>query len=158
MAQVDATLGGGIPRETITEVSGPSTTGKTSFALCTLASITQLGNACAWVDVSDALSPETAAASGVELRRLLWLRMSEEQRPKRTDKPWSRLERAFKATDLLSQTGGFAAVVLDMSDVLPQHTQPHHSDARKVYPRRWHAPEPRRGYQRESVSRACSVS
>jgi len=123
MAEVDAMLGGGIPRGTITEVSGPFSTGKTSFALCTLASITQLGNACAWVDVSDALSPETAAASGVELRRLLWLRMSAERRTKLTDKPWSRLEQALKATDLILQTGGFAAVVLDMSDVLPQHTQ-----------------------------------
>src|SRR6202789_1044201 len=122
MAEVDAMLGGGIPRGTITEVSGPSSTGKTSFALCTLASITQLGNACAWVDVSDALSPETAVASGVELRRLLWLRMSAERRTKLSDKPWSRLEQALKATDLLLQTGGFAAIVLDMSDVLPQHT------------------------------------
>jgi hypothetical protein len=123
MAEVDAMLSGGIPRGAITEVSGPSSTGKTSFALCTLATITQLGNACAWVDVSDALSPEAAAASGVELRRLLWLRMSAERRTKLTDKPWSRLEQALKATDLLLQTGGFAAVVLDMSDVLPQHTQ-----------------------------------
>jgi recA bacterial DNA recombination protein len=123
MAEVDAMLGGGIPRGTITEVSGPSSTGKTSFALCTLASITQLGNACVWVDVSDALSPETAAASGVELRRLLWLRMSAERRTKLADKPWSRLEQALKATDLVLQTGGFAAVVLDMSDVLSQHTQ-----------------------------------
>src|SRR5271170_3129596 len=122
MAEVDTMLGGGIPRGTITEVSGPSSTGKTSFALCTLASITQLGNACAWVDVSDALSPETAAASGVELRRLLWLRMSAERRTKLADKPWSRLEQALKATDLLLQAGGFAAIVLDMSDVLPQHT------------------------------------
>jgi len=123
MAEVDAMLSGGIPRGTITEVSGPSSTGKTSFALCTLASITQLGNACAWVDVSDALSPETAAASGVELRRLLWLRMSAERRMKLADKPWFRLEQALKATDLVLQTGGFAVVVLDMSDVLPQHTQ-----------------------------------
>lgn len=43
MAEVDALLGGGIPRGAITEVSGQSSTGKTSFALCTLASITQLG-------------------------------------------------------------------------------------------------------------------
>ena len=123
MAEVDEMLGGGIPRGSITEVSGTDSTGKTSFALSAIASITQLGNACAWVDVSDALSPETAAASGVELRRLLWLRMSAERRTKLTDKPWSRLEQALKATDLILQTGGFAAVVLDMSDVLPQHTQ-----------------------------------
>jgi hypothetical protein len=122
LPEVDAMLGGGIPRNSITEVSGAASTGKTSFALSILASITQLGNACAWVDVNDALSPESAAAAGVELRRLLWLRMSAQQKQKHTDKPWSRLEQALRATDLLLQTGGFAAIVLDMSDVLPQHT------------------------------------
>lgn len=121
MAEVDAMLGGGIPRGSITEVSGPVSTGKTSLALSMLANVTQLGNARAWVDVNDALSPESAAAAGVELRRLLWLRMSAENKHKLNDKPWPGLEQALKATDLLLQTGGFAAIVLDMSDVLPQY-------------------------------------
>ncbi len=120
IAQVDAMLGGGIPRGNITEISGASSTGKTTFALAAVASITQLGNACAWIDVSDALSPEAAAASGVELRRLLWLRMSAARRP---HKPWLRLEQGLKAADLLLQTGGFAGIVLDMSDQLPQYTR-----------------------------------
>jgi hypothetical protein len=123
MAEVDTILGGGIPRGAITEVSGAASTGKTSLALSTLAVITQLGNACAWVDVNDALSPEATAAAGVELRRLLWLRMSADRRQNVTDKPWSRMEQALKATDLLLQTGGFGAIVLDLSDVLPKHTQ-----------------------------------
>jgi hypothetical protein len=122
VADVDTMLGGGIPRGSINELCGASSTGKTSFALSTIAAITQLGNACAWVDVSDALSPESAAAASVDLKRLLWLRMSAERKAKTTDKPWSRLEQAVRATDLLLQTGGFGAIVLDMSDVLPQHT------------------------------------
>ena len=137
MAEVDAMLGGGIPRSSITEVSGRTSTGKTSFALSTLANVTQLGNACAWVDVNDALSPESAAAAGVDLRRLLWLRMSAERKLKLTDKPWSRLDQALRAIDLLLQTGGFAAIVLDMSDVLPRHsmriTAGDISDARRRY-------------------------
>jgi hypothetical protein len=122
MAQVDAMLGGGIPRGSITEVSGALSTGKTSFAFSSIASITQLGNACAWVDVSDALSPESAAAANVDLKRLLWLRIAAERKAKMAAKPWSRLEQALKATDLLLQTGGFAAIVLDLSDVPPQQT------------------------------------
>ncbi len=118
---VDTMLGGGIPRGSITEISGAASTGKTSFGLSAVAAITQLGNACAWVDVSDALSPESAAAARVELRRLLWLRMAAGRKQKLTDKPWSRLEQALKAADDVLQAGGFAAVVLDMSDVLPQH-------------------------------------
>ena len=122
IAEVDAVLSGGIPRGSITEISGAASTGKTSFALSAVATITQSGAACAWVDVNDTLSPESAAAAGVELKRLLWLRTSAERTQKNTDKIWSRLEQALKATDLLLQAGGFGAIVLDMSDVLPQHT------------------------------------
>lgn len=121
IAEVDAVLDGGIPRGCITEVAGAASTGKTSFALSAIATITQSGAACAWVDVSDTLSPESAAAAGVELKRLLWLRTSSERKQKLTEKPWPRLEQALKATDLLLQAGGFGAIVLDMSDVLPQH-------------------------------------
>jgi hypothetical protein len=122
IAEVDAILSGGIPRGSITEVSGTASTGKTSFGLSVTATVTQSGAACAWVDVSDALSPESAAAANVDLKRLLWLRTSTGRKRRDTDTPWSRLEQALKATDLLLQAGGFAAIVLDMSDVLPQHT------------------------------------
>jgi hypothetical protein len=117
IADVDAMLGGGIPRSSITELSGAASTGKTSFALSVLAEVTQLGNACAWVDVTDTLSPESAAAAGVELRQLLWLRMSAERKQNRAE---SRMNQALAATDRLLQTGGFGVIVLDMSDVVPQ--------------------------------------
>ena len=121
IAEIDSVLGGGIPRGSITEVAGAASTGKTSLALSSIAAITQTGAACAWIDVSDALSPESAAAANIVLKRLLWLRMPAERKQRVTDKPWSRLEQALKTTDLLLQAGGFAAIVLDMSDVLPQH-------------------------------------
>jgi hypothetical protein len=35
-------------------------------------------------------------------------------------KPWSRLEQAIKAVDLLVQAGGFGAVVLDLGAIPPQ--------------------------------------
>ncbi len=35
--------------------------------------------------------------------------------------PWSRLDQALRATDLLLQAGGFAAIVLDMGDVAREH-------------------------------------
>lgn len=34
--------------------------------------------------------------------------------PPRSAKPWSRMEQAMRATDLLLQAGGFSAIVLDM--------------------------------------------
>ena len=79
ISEVDVVLGGGLPRGRITEVAGAASTGKTSFGLTAIAAITQSGAACAWVDVSDALSPESAAAANIVLKRLLWLRMSAER-------------------------------------------------------------------------------
>jgi hypothetical protein len=36
--------------------------------------MTQAGKVCAWIDVSNALDPESAAATGIDLSRLLWVR------------------------------------------------------------------------------------
>jgi recombination protein RecA len=38
-------------------------------------------------------------------------------------KPWSRLDQALRATDLLLNAGGFRAVVLDIGDVRPEHAR-----------------------------------
>jgi hypothetical protein len=38
----------------------------------------------------------------------------------RPKKPWTRLDQALRATDLLLQAGGFAAIVLDMGSVAPE--------------------------------------
>jgi hypothetical protein len=44
------------------------------LALSFISQMTQSGKVCAWVDVSNALHPESAAATGVDLSRLLWIR------------------------------------------------------------------------------------
>ncbi len=38
-----------------------------------------------------------------------------------TSKPWVRIEQALRVTDLLLQTGGFSAIVLDMAGIAPEH-------------------------------------
>ncbi len=40
--------------------------------------------------------------------------------PSRSFKPWSRMEQAMRATDLLLQAGGFSAIVLDMGGLAPE--------------------------------------
>lgn len=122
IGQVDELLGGGIPRGGFTEITGSPSSGRTSLAVSILSCATQKSS-CAWVDVYDALDPESAAACGVDLKRLLWLRMGgklTESRKRKDQKPWTRLDQALKATDLLLQAGGFCVVVLDMSDVRPE--------------------------------------
>jgi hypothetical protein len=36
-------------------------------------------------------------------------------------RPWGRIEQALRVTDLLLQTGGFGAIVLDMGSLAPEH-------------------------------------
>jgi hypothetical protein len=40
--------------------------------------------------------------------------------PLRSRKPWSRMEQALRATDLLLQGGGFSAIVLDLGSLSPE--------------------------------------
>ena len=71
---LDEVLKGGLPFGAISELVGPECSGRTSAALSFLARMTQAGKVCAWIDVSDSLDPASAAAAGVDLRRLLWVR------------------------------------------------------------------------------------
>jgi recombination protein RecA len=71
---LDELLEGGLPLGAITEMVGPECSGRTSLALSFVSQMTQAGKVCAWVDVSNALDPESAAATGVDLSRLLWVR------------------------------------------------------------------------------------
>ena len=206
---VDELLEGGLPLGAITELVGPECSGRTSFALSFLAQMTQAEKVCAWIDVSDTLDPESAAAVGVDLSRLLWVRCgvqtasqarlsaqrtfslpekymvapptkkglhgggfgshprnevkglsdavsgllkpeafaprcAEPQRKERPQKeafkpntqqiavkhgrtptlpskPWTRMEQALRATDLILQGGGFSAIVLDLASMAPEH-------------------------------------
>ncbi|MDR3750470.1 MAG: hypothetical protein P4K94_03190 [Terracidiphilus sp.] len=90
VAAVDALLNGGLPVGAITEMAGPECSWRTSLALSFVAACTRAGRVCAWVDVSDTLSPESAAAAGIRLDRLLWVRcgVSHETSP--------RAQRAFQ--------------------------------------------------------------
>ena len=219
---VDEAAGGGLPVGALTELVGAEGSGRTSLALGFVAEVMREGKVCAWVDVSDALSPESAAGCGVDLARLLWVRcgvvrseraewkgfakgggfevpqkyfvpkpvvkglhgggmgghprgeergmdaavsgLLAEQRgaleearngrrsfagreryptlcegaakdgppnvgprdggafvPRAVARPWTRIEQALRATDLLLQAGGFGAIVLDMGSLTPEH-------------------------------------
>lgn len=120
VAAADALLEGGLPVGAISEVTGPESSGRTSLTLAFLAKRTEAGQVCAWVDAGDSFDPESAAASGVELKQLLWVRCLNENGLTRA-KPWTRLDQALRATDLLLQAGGFAAIVLDLGDMELEH-------------------------------------
>jgi hypothetical protein len=70
-------LTGGLARGCLTEICGTASSGRTSVLLLALAHATQRGEVCALVDASDAFDPASAAAAGMEMSRLLWVRCGE---------------------------------------------------------------------------------
>jgi recombination protein RecA len=101
--EIDA-LTGGLPRGGLTEICGLPCSGRTSVLISALASRTAQAEVCALVDGRDAFDPHAAAAAGVELKRLLWVRC-------RT------IEQVLRSTDLLLQGGGFGMIAVDLTDI-----------------------------------------
>jgi recombination protein RecA len=71
---LDDLLRGGLPIGALIELTGPECSGRTSIALSFLARITEANKVCAWIDVSNTFDPASAAAVGVNLKKLLWVR------------------------------------------------------------------------------------
>ncbi len=95
---------GGLPRGCLTEIFGAPSSGRASLLVSILARATARQEFCALVDAEDAFDPLSAAAAGVDLPRLLWIRCGHNA------------EHALRAADLLLQGGGFGVVALDLGD------------------------------------------
>jgi recombination protein RecA len=82
--QLDS-LTGGLARGCLTEICGTASSGRTSVLLFALARATQRGEVCALVDASDAFDPASAAAAGMAMSRLLWVRCGEKYTSRKHD-------------------------------------------------------------------------
>jgi hypothetical protein len=71
---LDRLLSGGLARGKLVEIVGRRSSGRLAVALSTIACATGRGENSALVDFGDALDPDNAAAAGVDLRRLFWVR------------------------------------------------------------------------------------
>jgi hypothetical protein len=107
LPEVDRLLGGGFPRGGLSEIAGPPSSGRTSLVLELLARATERGEVAAVVDAADAFDPPSAAAAGVDLARLLWVRPPD-------------LASALRGTSHLLAARGFAAVILDLAGLGPR--------------------------------------
>jgi hypothetical protein len=142
IAEVD-TITGGIPRGCLSEICGAASSGKTSVLLAAMAAATLQDETCVLIDASDSFDPESAAASGMDFSKLLWVRCGElssvvglrssahiaradDRRPMTDDLPRVRnanerkLEQVLKSTDLVLQSGGFGMVALDLAGIPEQ--------------------------------------
>jgi len=102
VAALDRLLGGGFPRGALSEVAGPPSSGRTSLVLALLAAATAGGELAGLVDAADAFDPPSAAAAGVALGRLLWVRPPD-------------LATALRSAEHLLAAGGFGVVALDLA-------------------------------------------
>jgi len=131
---LDALLGGGLAAGRLCEISGPPSSGRTSLALSLLARVTAGGALAAWIDGGDAFHPASAAAAGVRLERVLWVRPPG-------------IAEAVRSAERLLAARGFAAVVLDTGD--------RHGEERR--PGRWEA-QPTAVWQRLVRAAAASAT
>lgn len=197
---LDDLLRGGLPVGAVSELIGPECSGRTSVALSFLARVTDANKVCAWIDVSNTFDPASAAAVGVNLKKLLWVRCGTQQavtaqrtrrfllpekyfdprpikkglhgggfgphprteirglsdavgdlfaprcaepqhqlrphkertepssipvthtvRTSRRAKQYDAIEQGIRSADLLMQTGGFSAIVLDLGSIPPEY-------------------------------------
>jgi hypothetical protein len=97
-------LTGGLPRGALTEIFGPACSGLTTFLFSALSARTAQDEACALIDGSDSFNPGSAAAAGVDLKNLFWVRCRN-------------IDQSLRVTDLLLQSGGFGCIAVDLSDI-----------------------------------------
>ena len=98
----------GFPRGAISEILGPESSGRTTLVHSLLAASTAQLEICAYIDTDDSFDPVSAAAAGVALSQLVWIRCGHNA------------GHALKAADYLLHAGGFGAVVLDLCQIPPR--------------------------------------
>src|SRR5882672_7157158 len=118
---LDAGLGGGFPRGQLSELVGPRSSGRTSLLLRLLAAATARGELTALVDALDMFDAGSAAAAGIDLNRLLWIRGHVVSNPGLCrDLNQRAIEQAVKAFTLVLQAGNFGLVALDAGEAPPR--------------------------------------
>lgn len=114
IASIDTALGGGLRRGHLSEIVGARSSGRTTVLCRAMAEATGRGEAVALVDTCDRFDPHSAAAAGLDLSKLLWVR------PSRGSTAAGRPDdanRGLKAMNLILQAGNFGLVAFDLSDI-----------------------------------------
>jgi hypothetical protein len=114
---LDARLGGGFPRGQLSELVGPRSSGRTAVLLQMMAASAARGELVALVDALDMFDIESAAAAGVDLARLLWIRghvVTSQGLCRELNQ--RAMEQAIRALTLVLHAGNFGLVVFDVAE------------------------------------------
>ncbi len=130
---LDRGLAGGLPRGQVSEVVGPASSGRTGLLWAALAAATRRGESVALIDTFDRFDPPTAAACGIVLPQLLWVRgQAVSKTAVAIDPAWLPgvravngpgtfvervIDRAIKSLNLVVQSGVCTLVAIDLIDV-----------------------------------------
>lgn len=106
---LDVALGiGGYPKGRITEIYGPESSGKTTFALHAIAEIQKQGGKAAFIDAEHSLDPNYASKLGVNINELL---LSQPDNG----------EQALEICEALVRSGAIGIIVIDsVAALVPQ--------------------------------------
>jgi recombination protein RecA len=115
ITSLDTSLGGGWRRGEISEILGAASSGRASVLCATLEAATARGELVALVDTFDRIDPVTAAATGLDLSRVLWVRGPSLTSTARDSVVGPAVLRAVRACDLILRAGGFGVVALDLA-------------------------------------------
>jgi hypothetical protein len=100
LSRIDKTIGGGLPKNAITELSSPNPSAGSALLIhALLQNAHRAGYFLALVDGRDSFDPQSAGHA--QLRHLLWLRCS-------------KAFEAVQGADLLLRDGNFPLVILDL--------------------------------------------
>jgi len=119
IAPLDTILEGGIVRGRVSEIVGRSGFGRTSLAAAFAAAATRRGEVAAWIDSSGAFDPQSIAAAGADLSRILWVgadaavRAREAAESGPAESVPARSHATIKAAELVLSARGFGLVVID---------------------------------------------
>jgi hypothetical protein len=122
LSALDARLHGGFPRGQLSEIAGPRSSGRLTVMVSAMSGATGRGEAVALIDPLDMFDPVSAAPSGLDFERTLWVR-GEASGATRVSLSCEygtlqkTLDRGIKALNLVLQAGGFGLVVLDLADI-----------------------------------------
>ncbi|HEB90260.1 MAG TPA: hypothetical protein ENI85_11870 [Deltaproteobacteria bacterium] len=102
LSPLDAALGGGFPQGHLCEIHGAASSGRTTLALRLLSETLKRGVLGAWIDLADSFDPASAAASGCDLERLLWVRARSG-------------EQVLRSCERLLRAEGFGLIIVDLA-------------------------------------------
>jgi hypothetical protein len=92
------------PRGRITEIIGARSSGRTSVLHSVLAASTGMGEFAVLIDANDGFDPCSAAAAGVRLGKLIWIRCT------------GNVDHAMRSADMVIHAGGFGVIAVDLAE------------------------------------------